>query len=160
MCAKSLQSCPTLCDPTDCSLPGSCVHGIFWASILEWVAISFSRGSSPSRDWTQVSCISYILRYPPLPLVPPGKPIILEHFLLFLIPCSLFENTLFRKIIIYFWLHWVFIAACRFLTVMASLVAEHGFSSCHIQAYLLCGLWNLPGPGIEPVSPAPGARRL
>ena len=40
------QSCPTLCDPTDCSLPGSSVHGILWARILEWVAISFSRGSS------------------------------------------------------------------------------------------------------------------
>ena len=36
------QSCPTLCDPMDCSLPGSSVHGIFHARILEWVAISFS----------------------------------------------------------------------------------------------------------------------
>ena len=44
--AKSLQSCPTLCDPVDCSLPGFSVHGIFQAKILEWVAISFSRGSS------------------------------------------------------------------------------------------------------------------
>ena len=40
------QSCPTLCDPVDCSLPGSSVHGIFQARILEWVAISFSRRSS------------------------------------------------------------------------------------------------------------------
>ena len=40
--AKSLQSCPTLCDPMDCSLPGSPVPGIFQARILEWVAISFS----------------------------------------------------------------------------------------------------------------------
>ena len=40
------QSCPTLCDPMDCSLPGSSVHGILQARILEWVAISFSRGSS------------------------------------------------------------------------------------------------------------------
>ena len=37
------QSCPTLCDPMDCSLPGSSVHGIFQARVLEWVAISFSR---------------------------------------------------------------------------------------------------------------------
>ena len=43
--AKSLQSCPTLCDPTDGSPPGSSVHGIFQARVLEWVAISFSRGS-------------------------------------------------------------------------------------------------------------------
>ena len=40
------QSCPTLCNPMDCSLPSSSVHGIFQARILEWVAISFSRGSS------------------------------------------------------------------------------------------------------------------
>ena len=49
------QSCPTLCDRMDCSLPGSSVHGIFQARILEWVAISFSRGSSRLRDRTQVS---------------------------------------------------------------------------------------------------------
>ena len=52
------QSCPTLCDPVDCSPPGSSVHGILQARILEWVAISFSRGSSRPRDWTQVSCIA------------------------------------------------------------------------------------------------------
>ena len=40
--AKSLQSCPTLCDPIDCSLPGSAVSGILQARMLEWVAISFS----------------------------------------------------------------------------------------------------------------------
>ena len=39
--AKSLQLCPTLCDPVDCSLPGSSVHGIFQARVLEWVAIAF-----------------------------------------------------------------------------------------------------------------------
>ena len=49
------QSCPNLCDPVDCSSPGSSVQGIFQARILEWVAISFSRGSSWPRDWTQVS---------------------------------------------------------------------------------------------------------
>ena len=52
------QSCPTLCDPMDCSLPGFSVHGIFQAGILEWVAISFSRGSSWPRDWTHISCVS------------------------------------------------------------------------------------------------------
>ena len=46
MLAKSLQSCPTLCDPTDHSPPGSSVHGILRARILEWVAMPFSRGSS------------------------------------------------------------------------------------------------------------------
>ena len=49
------QSCPTLCDPMDCSLPSSSIHGIFQATVLEWIAISFSRGSSQPRDQTQVS---------------------------------------------------------------------------------------------------------
>ena len=48
MLAKSFHSCLTLCDPMDCSPPGSSVHGILQARMLEWVAISFSRGSSPS----------------------------------------------------------------------------------------------------------------
>ena len=51
------QSCPNLCNPMDCSLPRFSVHGIFQARIPEWVAISFSRGSSQPRDRTQVSCI-------------------------------------------------------------------------------------------------------
>ena len=50
------QSCPTLCDPMDYSLPGSSFHGIFQARILDWVAISFSRSSRP-RDWIRVSRI-------------------------------------------------------------------------------------------------------
>ena len=52
MCA---QLCPALCSLMDCSLPDSSVHGIFQARILEWVAVSFSRGSLPPKDWTQVS---------------------------------------------------------------------------------------------------------
>ena len=52
------QPCPTLCDPVDCSPPGSSVHGILQARILEWVAISFCRGSSRPRDRRQVSCIA------------------------------------------------------------------------------------------------------
>ena len=49
--------CQTLCDPMDCSLPGSSLHGILQARVLEWVAISFSTGSSQPRVQTQVSCI-------------------------------------------------------------------------------------------------------
>ena len=51
------QLCPTLCDAMDSSLPSSSVHGIFQAIVLEWIAISFSRGSSQPRDRTQVSFI-------------------------------------------------------------------------------------------------------
>ena len=57
------QSSPTLCDHMDCSLPGSSVHGIFQTRILEWVAISFSKGSSRPRDQTHVSCITKVLYY-------------------------------------------------------------------------------------------------
>ena len=60
MCA---QSCPAHRDPMGCSLPGSSVHGIFQARILEWVAGSYSRGSSQAREADS------------LPLAPPGKPI-------------------------------------------------------------------------------------
>ena len=52
------QSCLTLCDSVDCRPPGSCIHGISQARILEWVAISFSRGSSRPKDQTRVSRIA------------------------------------------------------------------------------------------------------
>ena len=55
---KVAQSCLTLCDRIDCSLPGSSVHGILHAKILEWVTISFCRGSSWCRDQTRVSRIA------------------------------------------------------------------------------------------------------
>ena len=54
------QLCLTLCDPMDCSPPGFSIHGIFQAWVLEWVATSFSRGSSLPRDWTQVSRVQHI----------------------------------------------------------------------------------------------------
>ena len=55
--AKSFQSCPSLCDSMDGSPLGPPVHGIFQARVLEWIAISFSRGSSRPKDGTWVSCI-------------------------------------------------------------------------------------------------------
>ena len=54
----AVQSCPTLCDPVDCSPPSSSVHGILQARILEWVIIPFSRASSWPRDLTPVFCIA------------------------------------------------------------------------------------------------------
>ena len=56
------QLCPTLCSPMDCSLPGSSVHGISQARILEWVAISYPRASSQPRDRTCIFCVSCIGR--------------------------------------------------------------------------------------------------
>ena len=57
-CCSVPKSCPTLCDPMDCSQPGFSVHGSLQARILEWVAFSFSRGSSQPRDRTPISCAS------------------------------------------------------------------------------------------------------
>ena len=55
---KVVQWCLTLCNPMNCSLPGSSVHRILQVRILEWVAVAFSRGPSQPRDRTQVSCIA------------------------------------------------------------------------------------------------------
>ena len=83
------QSCPTLCDPMDCSLWGSSVHGIFQAIVLEWIAISFSRGSSQTRDWIQVSRIVDTLLSEP-----PGKP----HLFICLLAIWMYlEKCLFRS---------------------------------------------------------------
>ena len=62
MCVKSLQLCLTLCDTMNCSLPGSSVHGILHARILEWVAMPSSMRSSPPKDLTLVSYVSCIVR--------------------------------------------------------------------------------------------------
>ena len=94
ICAVCLvpQSGPTLWDPIDCSPPGSFVHGIFQARILEWVAVSYSGGSSQSRDWTQfhsflsafipltAAAVAKLLQWvptlsDPLDGGPPGSPI-------------------------------------------------------------------------------------
>ena len=62
ICAKSLQSCLTLCDPMDYSLPDSSVHGMLQARMLEWVGMPSFRGSTQPRGQTQVSYVSYIDR--------------------------------------------------------------------------------------------------
>ena len=73
MRAKSLQSCLTLCNPMDCSLPDSSVHGILQAGILEWVAmLSSKRSSNPGIDLVPLT--SPALAGGSLPLAPPGKP--------------------------------------------------------------------------------------
>ena len=73
--ALRAKSHPTLCIPMDCSPPGSSVHGILQARILEWVVAPSSRGSSQCRDCTCVSYISCVSsQVCSLPLVPPEKP--------------------------------------------------------------------------------------
>ena len=58
LCSMNTQLCPILCDPMDCSPPASFVHVILQVGILEWIAMSFSRGFSQTRDWTRVSTIA------------------------------------------------------------------------------------------------------
>ena len=70
-CCLFAKTCPTLCNPMDCSPSVSSVHGISQARILEWVAISFSRGSSQPRGQTHVSCLAG--RF--FTTEPPGKPL-------------------------------------------------------------------------------------
>ena len=72
MCATLLQSCLTLCDTMDCSPPGSSVHGVLQARILEWVAVPSSRESSRPK---RVSLTSPKLVAGSLPLAPAGKPL-------------------------------------------------------------------------------------
>ena len=62
-CCLVAKSCLTLCDPAHCSLPGSSVHVISQARILEWVDISFSKGSSQPRDRTHISCTGRWILY-------------------------------------------------------------------------------------------------
>ena len=74
VCAKSFQLCPILCNSMDCSPPGSSVHGILQARILERVAISFSRGIFQSQGWNlHLLCILH-WQVGSLPPAPPGKP--------------------------------------------------------------------------------------
>ena len=82
MCAESLQLCLTHFDPMDSSPPGSSVHGILLARILEWVAMSSSSGSSRCYDRTRVSCSSYIVgRF--FTTMPPGSLYVLLRYLFF-----------------------------------------------------------------------------
>ena len=64
------------CDPMDCSLPGSSIHGIFQVRILEWVAMPSSRGSSQPKDQTMSTTFNLNWQAGSLPLAPPGKPIL------------------------------------------------------------------------------------
>ena len=83
-------SCLTLCHPMDCSPPGSSVHGIFQARILEWASISLSRGSSQPRGWTHISCNAANS----LPLSHQGSPVAFMKCA----PCSRPCSKCFQKI--------------------------------------------------------------
>ena len=108
--------CPTLCHSMDCSPPGSSVHGISQARILEWVAISSFRGSSQPRNWTHMSggsCLSRQILYPE----PPGKPNIGD------------EATFFFSKKIFFW--------SAFQIIFLSVFPSKGWTQFTEQLFLI-----------------------
>ena len=109
-----------LCDPVYCGLPGSSVHGILQARILEWVAMPSSRGSSRPRDWPCVSLVNLHGQVDSLPSAPPGKtfpPIIQLYIYVFVIMVCMYPN---------FYVTWKTFS--RFLHSLHSMPAE-----CFIQ---------------------------
>ena len=92
--AKLLQSCLTLCDTVDCSPPGSSVHGVLQARILEWVAMPSFRGTSQPRDWTHVSYISCFGRWVLYHLCHLGSPRKSEDMPDSTLKCSFFRDRL------------------------------------------------------------------
>ena len=134
------QSCPTLCDPVDCTLPGSSIHGIFQAIVLEWIAISFSRGSSRPRDRTQVSHIAgrrfnlwAIRADTPLPSLPAREVMNFIH---------LFRKTIFSlfcasKLYTCFQFHWFW-----FLPLL------YPFFYCVYFAVLFLNSWHGCSPAL------------
>ena len=90
------QFCPALCDPMDCSLPDSSVHGILQARILEWIAMPFSRGSSWPWPWSKPGSLAF--QADSLLSEPPSKPFLgvmkdkSEQHYLARYPCVLFSS--------------------------------------------------------------------
>ena len=121
------QSCQTLCNPMDCSPPGSSVHGISQARILEWVAISFSRGSSQFSDRTQVSCIAgrlYHLRHQGSPYLAHGWVIwcnSFSHVFSLLIIAALFQLFLWKSDYWPYFLLWHYLLISHGLCLIMSL---------------------------------------
>ena len=157
------QSCPTAmpwttaCQPP---VPGDCQAGI-----LDWVAMPSSRGSSQPRAQTRVSR----LQMDSLLSEPPGKPVYM-YLNMYIWLCWVFVATQFfsscgKQGLLSSCGAWAFycsgISCCRTQTLehegficFSSQALERRLRSCGARASLLCGMWDLPRPGIKPVSPA------
>ena len=118
------QSCLTLCDRKDCSPPGSSVHGMLQARVLEWADISSSRGSSRLGDWAHVSCLLHLLLWQvgSLLLCHLGSPLFMLH-----------------RSYLFFFNFLVVLGLHRCVQTFSSCVEWWLFSSCRTQA-LGCGL--------------------
>ena len=131
------QSCSTICNPMNCSLPGSSVYRIHQARILEWVAISSSRGSSQPKDQT---CINRWIFFLPLP--PPGKPKSFAKYLWHKVKVKVKSLSRVRLFVT----PW---------TVAYQAPLSIGFSRQEYWSGLpFSSPGDLPDPGIEPRSPA------
>ena len=136
------QLCPTLCDPMDCSPPGPSGHGISQARMLEWIAISFSRGSSWLRDQTCISCIAGEF----FTTEPPGKPTTVYLKLKIKVKVKLLSHV------------WLFVTPW---TVAYQAPPSMGFSRQEYWSGLpFPSPRDLPDPGIKPRSPALEAKSL
>ena len=145
------QSCSTLCDPMDYSLPDFSVHGISQARILEWVALSFSRGSSWPRNQTRVFCVSWVA----------GRLFITEPLVLLLTlhvcNCLLFCPLTLQELYftpIFFWLYTKYILDLEFTLTTRFPLLLHirkkaaGPPNCQTQ---LLGYWCQPRTVFETV---------
>ena len=137
------QSYPTLCDPVDCSPPGFSVHGILWARILEWVAISFSRGSSLPRDRTQVSLIAgrrfnlWATREAPGSVLENLKSSHSGLDLVSITHCSVFD--FFSPLSVLFFS--VSLSYCQILCSFSSMLPDQPLSLCFELNFIM---WGLP----------------
>ena len=138
MFAKLLQLCPTLCNPVDCNLLGSSVHGILQARILGWVVISFFRGFSQPRDQTFVSYASCIGRQVPYHQYHLGRP---PNY--FLIIVDTVQHSVAQSCLTF----------CFPMDCSSPGSSVHGIFQARIleQVSISCSEGSL-GSGIEPVS--------
>ena len=134
---------PDSCDPVDSSLPGSSVHGILQARILEWVAISFSRLVCCTVNWFQKWCC-----------FPEGTRKVFQIDFLKIICLS------FLVLLDLCCYAWAFSRRSGFPCGGAQALECEGFRSWGAQVSLPWGTWDLPRPGIEPVFPCIGRRIL
>ena len=134
MCARVL-SCVWLCDPIDCSPPGSSVRRISQARILEWVAISSCRGSSQPRNWTSVFCISYILAGESFTTAPLEKPL------------NSSENLLNKHCSVFFpWQIYLYVDLGGWVPIYDSHTSRNSVLKCSIVGRAGPGPWPLLFP--------------
>ena len=135
------QSCPTLCDPMDCSPPGSSVHGLLQARILEWLAISSSRGTSLPRDWAHVSCIG---RRDSLPLSHQGSPWVCVCAYIYIYACA--HTHMLKLIKMYTLKIHLYLHSPKLINPLTVSQGVWGVCVCICLCVRVCACtWEMPG---------------